>query len=890
MNDPWKYTAIVLLVLLVTIGATAGIIQSQSGNGKYDTDGDGLIEISSLEQLNAVRYDLDGDGNSTTREYSEAFPTTGSESVCNSGCGGYELIRDLDFNDPASYTANAVNSRWTTGTGWLPIGINDDHFTATFNGNGHAISNLYIRRTTRLDSPGQIGLFGIIGGSSTVREVSILDAQITAVGAIGPLVGANGPVAGGSDQGTIRDTHASGSVRGTGDIGGLVGFNRGTIANSRAETTVAGTGDDVEAIGGLVGANSGAIIGSHATGAVSSDGNNTYVGGLVGYGSGSTIEDSYATGQVSGRSFAGGLAGSGYIISNSYATGKVSAAAPGGLVGQAGGTITASYASGDVISVDYGRSGGLTADNLGTIRASYATGNVTARDAGGLAGDNSGTIVESYYTGTVQGSGDAGGLAGWNQGTIIASYATGTVQGGNQAGGLAGRNEQSIIASYATATVLGEGSRGGIAGINSGNITWSYWDTQTSAVAASVGEGDPSGAGGRTTVELQGPTGYTGLYSDWNTDLDNEDGDFDPTTGADDFWHFGTSRQYPTLRWQTEGQTLPTPTPEPTPTFPVIPTPTSTPPATQACRQLLGALTTSQHFTGEWTSDCQSATQGRGYARFYTFNLTRETQVTITLDSDNTDTYLYLREGDATSGDYLQENDDHQGSTSRSMIQAALSQGTYTVEATTYHRNAAGSFSLSIQPAGPGTQPPEPAIPCGETISGDGTFLDSLTTQCQSEENQDKNARFHTFTLRSESQVTITLESGDFDTFLYLREGASRSGASLYLNDDHEGSTSMSRLQELLAPGTYTIEVTTYRAGETGQYSLTLQGIGAAATRECELQMTLQPGESCRHLDFTIEVDSSGTALLRFHGDRIDIGDGLAVAREGNNWTIGQLP
>ena len=34
----------------------------QVGTTDYDTDDDGLIEIASLVQLNAVRYDLDGNG------------------------------------------------------------------------------------------------------------------------------------------------------------------------------------------------------------------------------------------------------------------------------------------------------------------------------------------------------------------------------------------------------------------------------------------------------------------------------------------------------------------------------------------------------------------------------------------------------------------------------------------------------------------------------------------------------------------------------------------------------------------------------------------------------------------------------------------------------------
>ena len=37
---------------------SASVVQA----GDYDADDDGLIEVSRLEQLNAIRFDLDGDG------------------------------------------------------------------------------------------------------------------------------------------------------------------------------------------------------------------------------------------------------------------------------------------------------------------------------------------------------------------------------------------------------------------------------------------------------------------------------------------------------------------------------------------------------------------------------------------------------------------------------------------------------------------------------------------------------------------------------------------------------------------------------------------------------------------------------------------------------------
>ena len=180
-----------------------------------------------------------------------------------------------------------MNPRWVTGAGWLPIGINEHQpFVATFNGNSHVIANLYIHRTTAHGSPWSSGLFSVIGGSSIIREVSILNAQIAAVGSIGPLVGWN-------LRGIIRDCQASGRVRvttadhqGRFNVGGLVGdnYDQGTIINSRAKTAVIGVGAEAtDSMGGLVGRNWGSISNSYATGQVSGA---FIAGGLVGDNSG----------------------------------------------------------------------------------------------------------------------------------------------------------------------------------------------------------------------------------------------------------------------------------------------------------------------------------------------------------------------------------------------------------------------------------------------------------------------------------------------------------------------------------------------------------------------------------------------------------------------------
>ena len=60
---------------------------------------------------------------------------------------------------------------------------------------------------------------------------------------------------------------------------------------------------------------------------------------------------------------------------------------------------------------------------------------------------------------------------------------------------------------------------------------------------------------------------------------------------------------------------------------------------------------------GAWANDCKSSVPGRGWARYYTFSLAASAEVTIGLQGSH-DPHLYLREGSATSGTALHENND----------------------------------------------------------------------------------------------------------------------------------------------------------------------------------------------------------------------------------------
>ena len=287
----------------------------------------------------------------------------------------------------------------------------------------------------------------------------------------------------------------------------------------------------------------------------------------------------------------------------------------------------------------------------------------------------------------------------------------------------------------------------------------------------------------------------------------------------------------------------PQPTSTPTPVVTPTPTPTGAPGPTDPCAD---ALSGSGTLSGTWAADCQSQETGRGYARYYTFALAQSQAVTITLESAN-DTYLYLRSGDKT-GPVVAENDDIQtGSNLNSRISQTLAAGSYTVEATTYAPNLAGSFTLTVAglPAGGGPTPTPtgtPADPCADAIAGDGTVSGIWAANCQSQVDGRGYARYYTFTLAESRAVTITLES-THDTYLFLRAGSAKSGVPVAANDDiTPGSNFNSRISETLAAGSYTVEATTFGPNLAGSFTLTVAGVSAGGGPTPTPTPSLTPG------------------------------------------------
>ena len=291
----------------------------------YDSDENGLIEVSSLAQLNAIRWDLDGDGASTDAAYAVAFPTPATGMGCpvtttdpdDNDCVGYELMAHLDFGTDSAGSADSSDIPWKTNLGWDPIGNSTTAFEGVFEGNGHIISNLFIKRGTE----GYVGLFGKIqGDNAVIRNLGLENVRVVGKNNTGGLLGQN--------LGRVRNSYVIGQVEGKDSIGGLVGDNgidgnpnQGIIQTSYAKVGVKGRDD----VGGLVGSHNGGLI--RAVYAMGRAAGRNNVGGLIGSNNSTdnrvVLDAAYAAVVVKGTgSSVGSLIGSDVLggrVINSYA-------------------------------------------------------------------------------------------------------------------------------------------------------------------------------------------------------------------------------------------------------------------------------------------------------------------------------------------------------------------------------------------------------------------------------------------------------------------------------------------------------------------------------------------------------------------------------------------
>ena len=530
-DDPWDFGTASDYPILKYGGNAYGITRQRPID---HAGGNTLIDVDSLAKLNAIRWDLDGNGRADSAANQASYQAAFPKFFECAGCNGYELTADLDFdtNDSGAThtggTGDAGDAYYNGGAGWTPIGhwttANDPNhpYAGVFDGNNHAIANLFISSSTSNNNGGNaVALFGATTG--VLRDLVLLNPYVSNTRTGGDVSNPNhagraaalvARVNGGVSNIAVSNVEVRGgsvtySQSGSGATYGYVGCLVGehdtatNINDSSASCTVTVSASTASAgytaSGGLVGyiRRGNRNHRNYATGSVSVSGSDNHdAGGLIGYNALSTyIISSYATGNV--------------VSTGTTTNGS---AAVGGLIGESYyPDIIASWASGNVTAAAVRKVGGLAGkvelQANDVVRASYATGNVSRSSTDG---------TDTFVGGLI------GQLKANDNNSITATYATGAVSKTAAAGNIGGL-VGGLDGSGAAATP----------------VAYSYWTNGQTASGGTAGATDYAAA---TTATLQSRTGYTNEFANWNLNLDGQAGNDDP-------WDFGTASQLPVLKY-----------------------------------------------------------------------------------------------------------------------------------------------------------------------------------------------------------------------------------------------------------------------------------------------------------------------------------------------------
>ena len=263
-------------------------------------------EISTAEELAWFRDWVNG-----------TYTASGSETATTHLNACAKLTADIDLKD-FCYAANASKYEQS----WEPIGNDSKRYTGTFDGNGHTISNLYIKVQRK-----GVGFFGYME-KGTIKNIVFDNAQVenTGKGISFRLTGIVVGAAFGTLQNlkTLKNCSVKSSTK---RLGGIAGVISGSCSNLENNATVSG----IYEVGGIAGT----IEQRHThsscvnNGMVTANGSGR-CGGIVGFLAKGTIEDCANYGNVTGTIEIGGIVG--YAQDNS--------------------TIKSTLSSGDITSQD----------------------------------------------------------------------------------------------------------------------------------------------------------------------------------------------------------------------------------------------------------------------------------------------------------------------------------------------------------------------------------------------------------------------------------------------------------------------------------------------------------------------------------------------------------
>lgn len=280
-----KLLACLLAVILATVMLPATAYAAPpvlTGDGSPENP----YKIGTVEELKTFRNIV----NNTLTDDEKAAGYTAKMDVCG------VLTNNIDLGGSAENPWSAIGSS------------NYPSYQGVFDGGGYEVTGLYVN-----SSKSYQGLFGYLGENGSVMNINVAGVVITTSQSAGGVVGFN--------KGRVMNCSSSVSVTGQVAVGGVVGWNRGIVDTCSYSGVLTGT-EKSSYIGGIVGYNEdefngieGIIANSYNTGSISGTG---YVGGVVGS-NGGLVMNCYNVGDVTGSKEVGGVTGLKFgTVENSY--------------------------------------------------------------------------------------------------------------------------------------------------------------------------------------------------------------------------------------------------------------------------------------------------------------------------------------------------------------------------------------------------------------------------------------------------------------------------------------------------------------------------------------------------------------------------------------------
>jgi hypothetical protein len=229
-----------------------------------------------------------------------------------------------------------------------------------------------------------------------------------------------------------------------------------------------------------------------------------------------------------------------------------------------------------------------------------------------------------------------------------------------------------------------------------------------------------------------------------------------------------------------------------------------------------GVISYGETIQDELAKELPNEPKYNNQARPYDFEAEADDVARITMSSDEFDTYLLLGNSEY---EIISENNDSNGTNSE-LIRGLPQAGTYTMWASAFEKYGTGEFSLSLSRGSRSDLIPEEAtaIQKGDTVNG------RLTPESPRDPYYREFAVPYTFQGTSGEQITVSMESGQTDTYLLITD---RNGGLIAEDNDSGSGTNSQLTQTLPRDGTYVIWAENYAGNGIGRFTLSVEGEAA---------------------------------------------------------------